>query len=403
MRLIAAATTLFLLTLGFVVSGAGGSVGANPHDGREIFRFDTFGDEQLWTDVLRMHEVVQNVSPATALNTLGLKVDVQALPRSVIKALEAGLVNLDDPAVTRQLLTLNAIVGVVGTVSGNQITSIGITCALCHSTVDDSFAPGIGRRLDGWPNLDLDPGLIISFSPTTKLTAEMKADFATWGPGKYDARHHAFDGTDFILLNGDGPSVPSVIPPAYGLQGVGFETFTGDGPISYWNAYVGIGQMGGQGTFIDPRIPLSIVQTPDLVTPKLQALLEYQLRLRAPAPPHGSFDKSAARRGEGVFQQVGCATCHVPPTYTDVLNNGLTGQPLLHSPSEVGQNSAYAQRSVTGLYRTTPLRGLWQHAPYFHDGSAPTLLDVVNHYEQLFQLALSPMQKADLIEFLKSL
>ena len=405
MRLLGAATTLFLLTLGFVVSGAGRSVAANPHNGQQIFRFDTFGDEQLWTGVLRMHEVVQKVSPQMALELLGLKVDVQALPRSVTKALEAGQVDLTDPAVTRLLLSLNAVVGVVGTVSGNQITSIGITCALCHSTVDDSFAPGIGRRLDGWPNLDLDPGLIISLSPTDKLTPEMKADFATWGPGKYDARHHAFDGAidDFILLNGEGPSVPSVIPPAYGLQGVGFETFTGDGPISYWNAYVGIGQMGGQGTFIDPRIPLSIVQTPDLVTPKLPDLLEYQLRLRAPAPPHGSFDKAAARRGEDVFNQVGCATCHVPPTYTDVLNNAITGQPFLHTAAEVGQDPTYAQRSVTGLYRTTPLRGLWQHAPYFHDGSAPTLSAVVAHYEQLFGLTLSTQQRADLIEFLKSL
>ena len=405
MRLLGAATTLFLLTLGFVVSGAGRSVGANPHDGQQIFRFDTFGDEQLWTDVLRMHEVVQKVSPQMALEVLGLKVDVQALPRSVTKALEAGLVDLTDPAVTRLLLSLNAVVGVVGTVSGNQITSIGITCALCHSTVDDSFAPGIGRRLDGWPNLDLDPGLIISFSPTDKLTAAMKQDFATWGPGKYDARHHAFDGAinDFVLLNGDVPSLPSVIPPAYGLQGVGFETFTADGPISYWNAYVAIGQMGGQGTFIDPRIPLSIVQTPDLVTPKLPALLEYQLRLRAPAPPKGFYDKSAAKRGEDVFQQVGCATCHVPPTYTDVLNNAITGQPFLHTPSEVGQDPAYAQRSVTGLYRTTPLRGLWQHAPYFHDGSAPDLAAVVSHYELLLGFTLSPQQRTDLIEFLKSL
>ena len=405
MRLIGAASTVFLLAFILAVSGPGRTVTANPHDGQQIFRFDTLGSEQLWTDVLQMHDVVENVSPQFAVEVLGLKVDVQALPRSVTKAIEAGL-DLTDPAVTRQLLTLNAIVGVIGTVSGDQITSIGITCALCHSTVDNSFAVGIGRRLDGWPNLDLDPGLIISFSPTDKLTSAMKQDFATWGPGKYDARHHAFDGSieDFILLNGDGPSVPSVIPPAYGLKGVGFETFTGDGPISYWNAYVGIGQMGGQGTFIDPRIPLTIIQMPDLVTPKLPALLEYQLQLRAPAPPKGFFDNAAAKRGEDVFHQVGCATCHVPPTYTDVLNNAITGQPFLHSASEVGQNPAYAQRSVTGLYRTTPLRGLWQHAPYFHDGSAADLAAVVSHYETVFPtLALTAQQRADLIEFLKSL
>ena len=404
MGLIGAASSLFLLVFALASTGAGRQVGHNPSDGREIFRFDTFGDEQLWTDELRMHEVVQTVSPDTALNLLGLKVDVQALPRAVTKALEAGDVNLSDPSVTRLLLSLNAVVGVIGTVnSSDQITSIGITCALCHSTVDDSFAPGIGRRLDGWPNLDLNPGLILSLSRTTKLDAETKKDFATWGPGKYDARHHAFNGSDFILLNGTGPSVPSVIPPAYGLQGVGFETFTGDGPISYWNAYVGIGQMGGQGTFIDPRIPLTIIQTPDLVTPKLAALLEYQLRLRTPEPPKGSFDKFAARQGEQVFHEVGCATCHVPPTYTDVLNNAITGIPFLHSPSEVGTDPRYAERSVTELYRTTPLRGLWQHAPYFHDGSAPDLMAVVNHYDQLFGLNLTPQQKFNLVEFLKSL
>jgi mono/diheme cytochrome c family protein len=404
MRLIEAASTIFVLAFVFAVSGAGRTVGANPHDGREIFRYDTFGDEQLWTDVLRMHEVVQNVSPATALNVLGLKVDVQALPRSVTKALEAGLVNLSDPAVTRQLLTLNAVVGVVGTVSSTgQITSLGITCALCHSNVDDSFAPGIGRRLDGWPNLDLNPGLILSLSPTTLLDAATKQEFANWGPGKYDARHHAFDGTGFVLLNGTAPSVPSVIPPAYGLQGVGFETFTGDGPISYWNAYVAIGQMGGQGNFSDPRIPLTISQTPDLVTPKLQALLEYQLKLRAPAPPKDSFDKFAARRGEDVFHNVGCATCHVPPTYTDVLQGPLAGTPLLHSPTAVGTDPTYAQRSATGMYRTTPLRALWQHPPYFHDGSAADLAAVVSHYETVFQLTLTAQQRADLIEFLKSL
>ena len=402
MRLIGAASTVFAFVFMLVLSGANRTVGANPHDGREIFRYDTFGDEQLWTDVLRMHEVVQTVSPETALNKLGLKVDVQALPRSVTKALEDGLVDLSDPAVTRQLLTLNAVVGVIGTVSNDQITSLGITCALCHSTVDDSFMPGIGRRLDGWPNLDLNPGLILSLSPTDQLDAATKLEFANWGPGKYDARHHAFNGTGFVLLNGITPSVPSVIPPAYGLNGVGFETFTGDGPISYWNAYVGIGQMGGKGNFSDPRINLTIAQTEDLVTPKLKALLEYQLRLRAPEPPKDSFDKFAARRGEQVFHDVGCATCHVPPTYTDV-RQGPAGSPLLHSPTAVGTDPLYAQRSATKMYRTTPLRALWQHAPYFHDGSAADLAAVVSHYESVLPLTLTAQQRADLIEFLKSL
>ncbi len=402
MRLIGAASTLFLLVFALVISGGGRSLGANPHDGREIFRYDTFGDEQLWTDALQMHTVVQDLAPATALNVLGLKVDVQALPRNIVKAMEDGLVDLSDPAVTRQLLTLNAVVGVMGTVSSaGQVTSIGITCALCHSTVDDSLVPGIGRRLDGWPNLDLNVGLIVSLSPSPVLSPALKQDFATWGPGKYDARHHAFDGTGLILLNGTGPSVPSVIPPAYGLRDVGFETFTGDGPIWYWNAYVGIGQMGGQGTFRDPRIDLTINQSPDLVTPKLAALLDYQLKLRAPDPPKDSFDKFAARRGEQVFANVGCATCHVPPTYTDVLQGPIV--PFLHSPSEVGTDATYAERSATGMYRTTPLRALWQHAPYFHDGSAPDLMAVVNHYERVFRLTLTPAQKADLVEFLKSL
>ena len=403
MRLIGAASAVFVIALVMTIAGAGRTVGANPHDGREIFRYDTFGDEQLWTDVLRMHEVVQNVSPETALNVLGLKVDVQALPRSVTKALEADDVNLADPAVTRLLLSLNAVVGVVGTVSGDgqQITSLGITCALCHSTVDNSFGPGIGRRLDGWPNLDLNPGLILSLSPTPLLSDATMQEFANWGPGKYDARHHAFNGTGFVLLNGETPSVPSVIPPAYGLRGAGFETFTGDGPISYWNAYVAIGQMGGQGNFSDPRIPLTITQSPDLVTPKLEALLQYQLRLRAPEPPKDSFDKFAARRGEQVFENVGCASCHIPPTYTDVLAGPAL--PLLHSPAETGMSAVYAERSATGLYRTTPLRALWQHPPYFHDGSAPDLAAVVSHYERVLPLTLTAQQRADLIEFLKSL
>ena len=351
-----------------------------------------------------MHEVVQNVSPETALNVLGLKVDVQALPRSVKAALEAGLVNLSDPAVTRQLLTLNAVVGVIGTVSSTgQITSLGITCALCHSTVDDSFfaghRPAARRMAESGPESGSDS------QPLAHHVAGRRdeAGVRQLGARKYDARHHAFDGTGFILLNGPTPSVPSVIPPAYGLQDVGFETFTGDGPISYWNAYVAIGQMGGQGNFSDPRIPLTISQTPDLVTPKLQALLEYQLKLRAPAPPKDSFDKFAARRGEDVFHNVGCATCHVPPTYTDVLAGPLSGTPLLHSPSAVGTDPVYAQRSATGMYRTTPLRALWQHAPYFHDGSAPDLAAVVAHYETVFQLTLTAQQRSDLIEFLKSL
>ena len=209
---------------------------------------------------------------------------------------------------TVELLRLNAVVGVQGKVNDlGQLTSVGITCALCHSSVDNSFAPGIGKRLDGWANIDLNVGAIVALSPA--LDAATKAEFNAWGPGKYDPRHHAFDGTNLLSLN--TPSLPIVLPPIYGLKGVGFETFSADGPISYWNAYVGVGQMGGQGTFHDPRIGLFITQTPDLVTPKLPALLDYQLSLRTPEPPKGSFDRQAANRGKRLFRnEAGCATCH---------------------------------------------------------------------------------------------
>ena len=371
-----------------------------PVDGQSVFRFDTFGDEQLWTNVLRMHEAIPSVDPVTAL-AVGLKVDLDALPPALVAALQAGQVDLTDPAVTIELLRLNAVVGVIGKVDDlGQLVSIGITCALCHSTVDNSFTTGIGRRLDGWPNRDLNVGAILGLSPA--LDSALKAEFSTWGPGKYDPRHHAFDGTNIIPLN--SPTLPVLIPPAYGLQGVGFETYTGDGSISYWNSYVGVSQMGGKGNFNDPRIGLTITQKPDRVTPKLPALLDYQLSLRAPVPPKGSFDAAAARRGERLFHgKAECATCHKPPTYTDVLAGLDPAVPFLHDPAEVGTEPFYAARSATGKYRASPLRGIWQHPPYFHDGSAANLLAVVNHYDRVFGLNLSAPQKADLVEFLKSL
>jgi mono/diheme cytochrome c family protein len=421
MRLIGAASIVFALALTFAVAGFSPAITANQtasrsadeglrndrddgepkhRKGQAIFRYDTFGDEQLWTDVLRMHEVIATVPPATAL-AVGLKVDVEALPRAVKAALRAGEVDLTNPAITVELLRLNAVVGVQGKVNDvGQLTSVGITCALCHSSVDNSFAPGIGRRLDGWANIDLNVGAIVALSPV--LDAATKAEFNSWGPGKYDPRHHAFDGTNLLSLN--TPSLPIVLPPIYGLKGVGFETFSADGPISYWNAYVGVGQMGGQGTFHDPRIGLFITQTPDLVTPKLSALLDYQLSLRTPEPPKGSFDRQAANRGRQLFRkEAGCATCHQGPRFTDVLSGPSRTVPFLHDPAEVGTDPAYALRTATGKYRTTPLRGLWQHPPYFHDGSAPDLLAVVNHYNELFRLNLTAAQKADLVEFLKSL
>ena len=403
MRLIAAASTIFILALTFILSAspsanASAAEEAQIRQGQDIFRYDTFGDEQLWTDVLRMHEVIATVSPATAL-AVGLKVDVDALPTGVINALKAGQVNLNDPAVTTELLRLNSVVGVVGKVSeSGTLTSVGVTCALCHSSVDDSFATGIGKRLDGWANIDLNVGAIVALSPA--LDPGLKAEFNAWGPGKYDPRHHAFDGKNIIGLN--VPSLPIVIPPIYGLKKVGFETFTADGPISYWNSYVGVSQMGGHGTFRDPRIGLNIVQEPDLVTPKLPALLAYQLSLRAPKAPKGSFDQSAAARGRQLFRnEAGCATCHTGPALTDVLNGESV--PFLHAPWEVGTDPLYAERTATKKYRTTPLRALFQHAPYFHDGSAADLPAVVEHYNRHLSLNLTRAQQADLVEFLKSL
>ena len=371
-----------------------------PVDGLGTFRFDTFEDEQLWTKVLRMHEAISSVSPETALG-VGLKVDVEALPDTLIQALRAGQVDLTDPSVTLELLRLDAVVGIVGKIDDTgQLVSVGTTCALCHSTVDNSFSTGIGKRLDGWPNRDLNVGAILGLSPG--LSDALKAEFSTWGPGKYDPRHHAFDGTNIILLN--SPTLPVLLPPVYGLQGVGFETYTGDGPISYWNSYVGVSQMGGQGNFEDSRIGLTIKQKPDRVTPKLPALLEYQLSLAAPAPPAGSFDAAAAMRGERVFHgKADCARCHPPPTYTDVSSGPDPTVPVLHDAAEVGAEPFYAARSATGRYRASPLRGIWQHPPYFHDGSAADLASVVDHYDRVFRLNLSPRQKADLVEFLKSL
>ena len=405
MRLVGAGSLAYLLAMTFAVSGAADTnrqnrLGDLLREGQEIFRFDTFGDEQLWTDVLRMHEVLPAVDPTTAL-AVGLKVDVKALPQALIDALRTDQAILKDPPVTVELLRLNAVIGVKGSVNDQgQLTRVGITCALCHSSVDNALAPGIGRRLDGWANTDLNVGALVALSPA--LDDETKAEFTTWGPGKYDPRHHAFDGRQLIPLN--SPSLPIVIPPIYGLAGVGFETVTADGPISYWNSYVGVGQMGGQGRFNDPRLGLFINQAPDLVTPKLAALLAYQLSLRPPKAPAGSFDLGAAERGQRLFRgKARCSTCHRGTTFTDVLNGPSRSLPILHDPEEVGMDPRYAMRSATGRYRTTPLRGLLQHAPYFHDGSAADLPAVVEHYNRQFGLNLSARQKGDLVEYLKSL
>ena len=377
------------LAAALLVTSRPGPTFAAGAGGQEIFRFDTFGDEQLWTDTLGLHEVVEtSVDPLTALS-VGLKVDAEAIPAELAEAILAGEVDLTVPATTVALLKLDAVVGLRGTVENvdgvDRLTRLGVTCALCHSTVDDSFLPGIGRRLDGWPNLDLDPGRIIALSPAVPAAA--KAVYLSWGPGKYDPR-----------FNVDGLSTPLVIPPAYGLAGVEKETFTAEGPISYWNKYVAVTQMGGQGSFVDPRLGIRILHKPDLVTRKLAPLRDYQLGLAAPPPPAGSFDPAQAAAGEALFHgKADCATCHVPPTFTDV-NLGV-----LHDPEDVGQDPAYALRTTTRKYRTTPLRALWQHPPYFHDGSAATLLDVVNHYDTHFDLGLTDPEKAQLVEYLKSL
>jgi len=357
--------------------------------GQDIFRFDTFGDEKYWTDTLRMHEVIAAaVTPSAALS-VGLKVDADALPQGVKDALAAGKVDLNSTATTLTLLKLNAVVGVKGqveTIGGRDtLVRFGVTCALCHSTVDNSFARGIGKRLDGWPNLDLSPGAIVALSPA--VNAATKAILNTWGPGKYDPR-----------INFDGQNTPLVLPPAYGLLGVDKETYTAEGPVSYWNAYVAVTQMHGQGNFSDPRLGVNVVQSPDLVTSKLPALRAYQLSIAKPAPPAGSFDAAAAERGQLVFNGAGrCSTCHVGRTFTDV-NSGR-----LHDAAETGMDPRYAARTSQKRYRTTPLRALWQHPPYFHDGSAPTLAAVVEHYNGVRNLRLTDQQKRDLVEYLKSL
>ncbi len=369
---------------------------AQAMQGQDIFRSDTFGDETFWTDTLHLNEVIQSaVDPTTALK-VGLKVDADALPADVVAGVQDGSISLTDPATTVALLKLGAVVGVKGTVENvngtDTLTHVGITCALCHSTVDDSFMPGIGKRLDAWPNTSLNPGAIIALSPA--LTADQKAVYNSWGPGKYDPRY-----------NQDGLNGPVVIPPAYGLLGLNKVTVTGDGDqLEYWNRYVAVTQMGGHGTFMEPRTGVNVTNgTDDLVSSQLPALQEYQLSIPAPPPPAGSFDQAAADRGKMVFEGPGkCATCHSGSLFTDANSR-------LHDPSEVvsepepNGEPSYASRSATKKYRTAPLRGVWQHPPYFHNGTAPTLEAVVETYDSRKSLGLSADQKADLVQYLKSL
>ena len=353
-------------------------------EGREIFRYDDFGDSGFWTDTLRLHELVEQVDPRTALE-LGLKVDADAIPPEVLEAVLADPESLSDPAVTRALLSLDAVVGVRATVEGDRVTRIGITCALCHSTVDDAVAPGIGGRLDGWANRDLAVGTIVSLTPG--LPENLRSIYASWPAGFFDPR-----------FNVDGISDPVVTPPAYGLDGVALETYTGDGPVSYWNNYVAVVEMHGRGSFRDPRlgIDIRVPEAEDQVRDKLLPLFHYQRSLAAPAPPAGSFSADAAAVGKDLFEgEARCSTCHYGPS--------LTGEGELHTAAATGMDPAYAQRSATGRYRATPLRALWQHGPYFHDGSAATLAEVVEHYDAHFDLGLTEQERAVLVEYLKSL
>lgn len=393
--------------------------------GRNTFRFDTFGDEAFWGDTLHLHQAIEGtklggvgpgLTPLTAL-AVGLKVDVDALPQSLIDALKQGKVNLNDPATTLVLLKLNSIVGVTGHFnSQGTLQSIGIQCALCHSTVDNSFASGIGHRLDGWANRDLNVGAIVSLAPNLAPVADvLGVDVATvdkvlsgWGPGKFDAELF-LDGKGF---RPDGKTAAVLIPPAFGLAGVNLHTWTGWGSVTYWNAFVANLEMHGKGTFFDPRLndagqfPIAatngfgnVRNTPDLITAKLADLHFYQLAIPAPKPPEGSFDEVAAARGEQLFEgQAKCSTCHVPPLFTEPGWN-------LHTPDEIGIDDFQANRAPDKRYRTTPLKGLWTHTKggFYHDGRFATLDDVVNHYNSFFGLGLTDQQIHDLEEYLKSL
>ncbi|HKV81242.1 MAG TPA: cytochrome c [Candidatus Sulfotelmatobacter sp.] len=392
--------------------------------GRNTFRFNTFGDQAFWGGTLQIHKAIEGqklggigggVSPATAL-AVGLKVDVDALPDSLTHQLKAGKVNLNDPAVTLALLKLNSVVGLTGFFDNSgKLNSVGIQCALCHSTVDNSFAPGIGHRLDGWANRDLNVGAIVNLSPDLSSVAKLldveqstvRTVLNSWGPGKFDAELF-MDGKAF---NGN-KSAAVLIPPAFGLAGFNLHTWTGWGSVTYWNAFVANLEMHGQGTFFDPRLadpvkfPIAAqngfdnVRSPhDLITPALADLHFYQLAIDAPRPPSNSFNHEAAARGKEVFDGAGqCSSCHVPPLFTEPGWN-------MHTADEVGVDDFQASRAPDDRYRTSPLRGLWTHTKggFYHDGRFATLMDVVNHYDTLKALHLTDQQKRDLVEYLKSL
>jgi hypothetical protein len=391
--------------------------------GKEVFRFDTYGDEDFWSGLLHIDKAIEGarnggfgsgISPNTAL-AVGLKVDVDALPADIRAGIKSGTIDLNNPATTLTLLKLNSVVGIKGNFDdGGNLKSIGITCASCHSTVDNSFANGIGKRLDGWPNRDLNVGAIISLTDNAKPIADLlhvdeptlRKVLGLWGPGKFSAILF-MDGKAF---RPDGKVAANLIPAAFGLKDIHLTTYTGWGDISYWNAFVANLEMHGKGRFFDPRLnnpdkyPIAVensfyrvINTPDLITSKLLALRVYQHSIDAPKPPAGSFNKAAAIRGKVIFlTRAKCAGCHALPLYADNA---------LHSAKEIGIDDFEAMRSPTGKYRTTPLGGLFARAKggFYHDGRFATLLDVVNHYNNYYKLNLSRAQKNDLVEFLKSL
>lgn len=394
-------------------------------EGRHVFRFDTFGDEAFWGDALQLHKAIEGKKlggvgpglPPSAALSLGVKVDVDALPASMQEELKNGKLDLNNPAATLALLKLNSVIGMTGFFKPDgTLKSVGIQCALCHSTVDNSLAPGIGHRLDGWANRDLNVGQIVALAPDLKPfavllgvdQATVRAVLESWGPGRFDAEM-SLDGK---TARPDGKTSAVLIPAAFGLSGVNLHTWTGWGSVTYWNAFVANLQMHGLGNFYDPRLddanqfPIAakfgfghLTSTTDLITPKLAALHFYQLGLPAPVPPPNSFDHEAAKRGEEIFSTTAkCATCHVDPLYTEPGWN-------LHTPAEVCVDSFQADRAPDHRYRTSPLGGLWTHTKggFYHDGRFPTLLDVVNHYDTCFSLGLRDQEKSDLVEFLKSL
>ena len=412
-----------------VPSGFDQVIAANVADqlarGREAFRFDTFGDEVFWGDTLRLHQAISGaglggvgpgVSPRAAL-AVGLKVDVDALPPALVQALRAGQVDLDSPATTLVLLKLNSVVGVTGRFDEHGgLKSMGIQCALCHSTVDDSLTAGIGHRLDGWANRDLNVGAIVALAPNLAPFADLlgvdqatvRAVLQSWGPGRFDAEL-VLDGKPF---RPDGKSASTLIPPAFGLAGVNLHTWTGWGSVTHWNAFVANLEMHGQGTFFDPRLndatqfPIAaregfgdVRSATDLITAKLPALHFYQLAIPAPKPPAGSFDENAAEAGKALFAgRADCARCHVPPIYTEPGWN-------MHTADEIGIDDFQSSRAPDRRYRTSPLGGLWTHQKggFYHDGRFPTLRAVVDHYDTAFQLGLAESEKEALVEFLKSL